>query len=66
MVSKRSKQVGQWAPGGVVKVGFLTLRVVSGPHAVKDYMPDIYHLESLDGMRRYRFIPHHGLTREDS
>lgn len=51
-----------WSPGSVVKVGFLSLRVV-GVVAVKDGLPDIYTLESLDGARRYRFIPHHGLER---
>lgn len=51
-----------WAVGAVVKVGFLSLRVL-GARAVKDGMPDIYTLESLDGSRRYEFIPHNGLTR---
>lgn len=57
---QRSKQ--KWEVGAVVKVGFLTLRVL-GVRAVKDWMPDIYDLESLDGSRRYEFIPHNGLTR---
>lgn len=51
-----------WAVGQVVKVGFLTLRVV-GVEAIKDGLPDIYTLESLSGLRRYEFIPHNGLTR---
>lgn len=51
-----------WTPGALVKVGFLTLRVVSA-RAEKDYLPDIYTLESLDGSKRYEFIPHNGLTR---
>ncbi len=55
-----SKQ--NWTIGQTVKVGFLTLRVVSA-RAEKDYLPDIYTLESLDGSRQYEFIPHNGLTR---
>ena len=51
-----------WSPGSIVKVGFLKLRVIS-VEAVKDGMPDIYTLESLDGRKRYEFIPHNGLTR---
>jgi len=51
-----------WSVGSVVKVGFLALRVL-GARAVKDGLPDIYTLESLDGARRYEFIPHNGLTR---
>ena len=49
-----------WSIGQTVKVGFLTLRVV-GARAVKDYLPDIYTLESLDGSKRYEFTPYHGL-----
>lgn len=56
----RSKQ--NWQEGQVVKVGFMSLRVL-GVKAVKDYLPDIYTLESLDGTKKYEFIPHNGLTR---
>lgn len=56
----RSKQ--DWSIGAVVKVGFLKLRI-TGAKAVKDGLPDIYSLESLDGKRQYEFIPHNGLTR---
>lgn len=56
----RSKQ--SWTVGAIVKVGFLSLRVL-GCRAVVDGMPDIYTLESLDGMKRYEFIPHNGLSR---
>jgi len=56
----RSKQ--NWSIGATVKVGFLTLRVIS-VEAVKDWLPDIYTLESLDGSKTYEFIPHNGLTR---
>ena len=58
----RTKQ--DWQPGNEVKVGFLRLRVI-GWRAEYDYMPDIYTLESLDGSKRYEFIPHHGLKRID-
>lgn len=54
-----------WTVGGVVKVGFMRLRVIEGARAVKDFMPDIYKLESLDGKKHYEFIPHNGLRRID-
>ena len=59
MITK-SKQ--DWSVGQVVKVGFLSLRVLSA-RAEKDYLPDIYTLESIDGTKKYEFIPHNGLTR---
>jgi len=46
----------------VVKVGFLSLKVVSC-RAEYDGLPDIYTLVSLNGQRTYEFIPHNGLTR---
>ena len=55
-----SKQ--DWSKGSVVKVGFMELRI-TGIRAVRDAMPDIYDMESLDGSRRYEFIPHNGLIR---
>lgn len=51
-----------WSVGSVVKVGFLSLRVL-GCRAVVDGLPDIYTLESLDGRKQYEFIPHNGLVR---
>ena len=51
-----------WTPGAVVRVGFLRLRVV-GYRAIKDGLPDIYDLESLDHLTRYEFIPYNGLTK---
>jgi hypothetical protein len=56
----QSKQ--NWSIGETVKVGFLKLRVVDAC-AVKDGLPDIYLLESLDATKQYRFIPHHGITK---
>ncbi len=57
---KNTKQ--DWSIGQTVKVGFLSLRVLS-VRAEHDYLPDIYTLESLDKKRTYEFIPHNGLTR---
>lgn len=57
---RRTRQ--DWTAGQVVKVGFLSLRVVSA-RAEVDGLPDIYTLASLDGSRTYEFIPHNGLTR---
>ena len=51
-----------WNVGDLVKVGFLTLRVL-GVRDVYDHKPDIYTLESIDGTKTYEFIPHNGLKR---
>ncbi len=51
-----------WSIGSIVKIGFMTL-IVKGVQAIKDGMPDIYILESLNGEKRYEFIPHNGLHR---
>jgi hypothetical protein len=58
---KNTKQ--DWSVGATVKVGFMALRVTSLETTPGDYMPDAYHLESLDGARTYRFVPHNGLER---
>ena len=58
----RAKRGNVWEPGNVVSVGFLRLRVVSC-QAIKDGMPDIYTLISLDGSQKYEFVPHNGLHR---
>lgn len=58
---KNSKQ--DWSIGSTVKVGFLTLKVIA-VRAEKDYLPDIYTLESAKG-KKYEFIPHNGLTAID-
>lgn len=57
-----TKTKQDWTIGSVVKVGFLSLRVIS-MRAEYDYLPDIYTLESLDGSKHYEFIPHNGLRR---
>jgi hypothetical protein len=61
---RNSKQV--WEVGCPVKVGFLTLFVVSKEPTPGDYMPDAYILRSLDGSKFYRFVPHNGLERIDA
>lgn len=60
MMVTRGKQ--DWSIGAVVRVGFMRLRVLSVA-AVKDGLPDIYTLQSLDGVKLYRFVPHNGLER---
>lgn len=52
-----------WQPGETVRVGFLALRVVAAIATPGDGLPDVYELESLNGERRYEFVPHHGLNR---
>lgn len=56
------KTTQDWSIGNTVKVGFLTLKVIKA-EAIKDHLPDIYTLTSLDGTKVYEFIPHNGLTR---
>lgn len=56
-----------WAVGQTVKVGFMHLRVLSGPIATpKNHAADEYALESLDGSKFYRFTPHRGCFRCES
>lgn len=55
MLSKQS-----WEIGNEVKVGFLKLRI-TGVRSEKDGLPDIYSLSSLDGKKKFEFIPHNGL-----
>lgn len=49
---KPSKQV--WAVGEMVKVGFLTLRIVAKTGCG-------WELVNQDATKRFRFEPHHGL-----
>ena len=60
---RKSKQC--WEVGEVVKVGFLTLRVVEKEPTPGDYLPDAYILCGLGDKahRTYRFVPHNGLER---
>jgi hypothetical protein len=55
-----TKTKQNWTVGQQVKVGFLTLLII-GIKSVKDGLPDIYQLSSLDGLKKYEFIPHNGL-----
>lgn len=57
-----NKTKQNWNIGQVVKVGFLTLKVVA-IKAIKDGLPDIYELVSLSGDKKYEFIPHNGIRR---
>ena len=57
-----NKTKQDWSIGNIVKVGFMQLRV-TGIRAVRDGMPDIYDMESLDSSKKYEFIPHNGLVR---
>lgn len=61
---RNSKQV--WEVGEVVKVGFLSLRVIGKEPTPGDYMPDAYRLMNLKGTTQYRFVPHNGLERIDA
>ena len=58
-----SKQA--WEVGSVVRVGFLSLRVVRKEPTPGDYMPDAYILCGLGAneSKKYRFVPHNGLER---
>ena len=60
---RNSSQV--WMEGEMVKVGFLTLKVLKRVPTPGDYMPDAYVLGSAKG-GIYRFVPHNGLTKHDS
>jgi hypothetical protein len=53
-----------WAPGAVVKVGFMSLKVVNLVPTPGDYRPDVYVLvDPRDARRVYHFTPHFGLER---
>ncbi len=58
---KNTKQ--NWQIGEVVKVGFMKNLEVMSMVAIKDSLPDIYLLKSLDSGSFYEFIPHNGLTK---
>lgn len=56
---KTSKQV--WAVGEMVKVGFMSLRVMATQATPGDYKPDAYILANAKADKFYRFVPHNGL-----
>lgn len=58
MITK-TKQV--WAVGEIVKVGFLSLRVMATQATPGDYKPDAYILANAKADKFFRFVPHNGL-----
>ena len=52
-----------WSVGAVVRVGFLTLRVIGFVPTPGNYSPDEWALESMKGDKFYTFTPHRGLFR---
>lgn len=59
-----TKTKQNWNIGQTVKVGFMTLKVLS-VKAVKDNLPDIYTLENPKNGKKYEFVPHNGLNAID-
>jgi len=59
----RSPARQSWETGAIVKVGFLTLKVLEKVATPGNWLPDQYALSSLDGSKFYRFVPHNGLAR---
>jgi hypothetical protein len=56
-----------WTVGNVVKVGFMQLKVLSGPIATpRNWHADEYALCNLKGDKFYRFTPHAGCFRVES
>jgi hypothetical protein len=58
MITK-SKQI--WAVGEMVKVGFMSLRVMATQETPGDYKPDAYILANAKADKFYRFVPHNGI-----
>lgn len=58
MITK-SKQI--WAIGEMVKVGFMSLRVMAAQATPGDYKPDAYILANAKADKFYRFVPHNGI-----
>ena len=60
-----ARRTQEWFPGALVRVGFLTLRVISLIPTPGDHRPDVYVLtDPRHPDRIYHFTPHFGLTRE--
>lgn len=57
--SSRSKNKN-WEIGSIVNIGFMKGLKVISVKAVKDFLPDIYVLQS-ENSKQYEFIPHNGL-----
>jgi hypothetical protein len=58
MITK-TKQV--WEIGEMVKVGFLSLRVMAAKATPGDFKPDAYILGNAKADKFYIFVPHNGL-----
>lgn len=60
---KNTKQC--WEIGEVVKIGFLSLRIIAKEPTPGDYKPDAYILCGLgkNEKNKYRFVPHNGLEK---
>jgi hypothetical protein len=58
MITK-TKQV--WAVGEMVKVGFMSLRVMATQATPGDFKPDAYILANTKADKFYRFVPHNGI-----
>jgi hypothetical protein len=52
-----------WTVGSIVKVGFLSLKVLAKVATPGNWLPDQYALASTDGSRFYKFVPHNGIER---
>lgn len=49
-----------WNIGDTVSIGFMKNLKVLSVRAEKDFLPDIYTLQAVNG-QKYEFIPHNGL-----
>ena len=58
MITK-SKQA--WKVGEMVKIGFMSLRVLAAQDTPGDYKPDAYVLTNARADKFYRFVPHFGI-----
>ena len=52
-----------WQVGSIVKVGFMTLRVMLAVPTPGDYAPDAYLLTNMNGTQLYKFVPHNGVEK---
>lgn len=52
-----------WQPGNVVKVGFMSLKILNVIPTPGDYRPDVYHMINPRTMQEYFFTPHYGLEK---
>lgn len=54
-----------WSVGSVVRVGFMSLRIIGIIPTPGDHRPDVYVLAAPNG-KEYEFTPHHGLVPRES